>query len=89
MSIRADYRANAEDCLRKAQMAPHAQEKPFWLNLAQSWLQLAQYSTQNRAEIDINEPGIGPNDTEPGATALRQTTRAAAPHPRNPRAADC
>jgi hypothetical protein len=58
MSSRPDYRANAEECLRKAQTAPNEEEKPFWLNLAQSWLQLAQYSTQNRAEIDTNETGI-------------------------------
>jgi putative IMPACT (imprinted ancient) family translation regulator len=56
MSSKQDYRANAEDCLRKAQTAENEEEKPFWLNLAQSWLQLAQYSTQKRAEADTNKP---------------------------------
>jgi hypothetical protein len=63
MSTKAEYRANAEDCLRKAQNAQHEQEKPFWLNLAQSWLQLAQYSTQNRLKLDVNKAGIGLNES--------------------------
>jgi hypothetical protein len=74
MSTKTDYRANAEDCLRKAQTAQHEQEKPFWLNLAQSWLQLAQYSTQSRPRNDLNTPNLGPNHLEEGAPALRQRT---------------
>jgi hypothetical protein len=63
MSTKAEYRANAEDCLRKAQNAQHEQEKPFWLNLAQSWLHLAQYSTQNRLKLDVNKAGVGLNES--------------------------
>jgi hypothetical protein len=87
MSAKADYRANAEDCLRKAQTAQHEQEKPFWLNLAQSWLQLAQYSTQSRPKIDVNKPGIGPNELEQSAPALRQGIRTAASRHQSRRAA--
>jgi len=40
MSSNDLYRTNAESCLRLAQTA--RSDKPFWLNLAQSWLQLAE-----------------------------------------------
>ncbi len=42
MSSTERYRTNAEDCLRKARTIENDHEKPFWLNLAQSWLQLAE-----------------------------------------------
>jgi putative IMPACT (imprinted ancient) family translation regulator len=41
-SFNAEYRTIAEDCLRKAKAVEDDAERPFWLNLAQSWLQLAQ-----------------------------------------------
>jgi putative IMPACT (imprinted ancient) family translation regulator len=42
MSSNEQYRTNAEDCLRKARALENDRDKPFWLNLAQSWLQLAE-----------------------------------------------
>ena len=79
MSTKAEYRANAEDCLRKAQNAQYEQEKPFWLNLAQSWLQLAQYSTQNRLKLDVNKAGIGLSESS------AQAARGACPSRRHKR----
>ena len=41
------YRTNAEDCLRMAQTVENDRDKSFWLNLAQSWLQLAEHSVRS------------------------------------------
>ena len=44
MSSNVLYRTNAEDCLRMAQTVENDRDKSFWVNLAQSWLQLAERS---------------------------------------------
>jgi hypothetical protein len=49
MSSQELYRTNAEDCLRKAQTVRDESDRPFWLNLAQSWLQLAEQSAQSNS----------------------------------------
>jgi hypothetical protein len=46
MSASDEYRSNAESCLRMAQTVQNLQDKPFWLTLAQSWLQLAENSAR-------------------------------------------
>ena len=51
-----EYRTIAEDCLRKARTVANDSEKPFWLNLAQSWLQLAQHSKRPTVDIETDEP---------------------------------
>ncbi len=50
MKANNDYRSNAEDCLRMAQTADNEHDKPFWLTLAQSWLQLAEHSARSGGE---------------------------------------
>jgi putative IMPACT (imprinted ancient) family translation regulator len=45
------YRSNAENCLRMAQTASNDRDRPFWLNLAQSWLQLAEHSARAGADL--------------------------------------
>jgi putative IMPACT (imprinted ancient) family translation regulator len=57
-AFNAEYRTIAEDCLRKAQTVENDDERPFWLNLAQSWLQLAQHSTRRRADIESEKPPV-------------------------------
>ena len=49
MSSISVYRSNAEECLRMARTAVSEQDRPFWLNLAQSWLKLAEVSARNDA----------------------------------------
>ena len=50
MSSNEQYRTNAEDCLRMARTVENDSERPFWLSLAQSWLQLAEkHSRVNRS----------------------------------------
>jgi hypothetical protein len=56
MSSNEYYRTNAEDCLRMAQAARDDRDKPFWLNLAQSWLQLAEHSTSGRQTEVVRLP---------------------------------
>jgi hypothetical protein len=34
-------------------------DKPFWLNLAQSWLQLAEHSARSGAEVETSETRAG------------------------------
>jgi hypothetical protein len=46
MSSNEFYRTQAEDCLRMARSVQNDRDRPFWLNLAQSWLQLAEHSSR-------------------------------------------
>jgi len=42
------YREQANDCLRRADSDTNENDKPLWLTLAQSWLQLAEVSSDVR-----------------------------------------
>ena len=44
MSTIERYRAHAHDCLRRAHTDANEHDKPLWLTLAQSWLQLAEHA---------------------------------------------
>jgi hypothetical protein len=43
MSTIERYRAHAHDCLRRAHTDANDCDRPLWLTLAQSWLQLAEH----------------------------------------------
>jgi putative IMPACT (imprinted ancient) family translation regulator len=58
-AFNTEYRTIAEDCLRKAQIVQNDEEKPFWLNLAQSCLQLAQNSIGRSADVEADDPPVG------------------------------
>ena len=45
------YRTNAEDCLRLASTDQNESDKPLWVTLAQSWLQLAEHADRINSEI--------------------------------------
>jgi hypothetical protein len=38
------YRAHAHDCLQRAHTDRNERDRPLWLTLAQSWLQLAEHA---------------------------------------------
>jgi hypothetical protein len=59
MSSSSVYRTNAEDCLRMASKARDQRDRPFWLTLAQSWLQLAEHSARADADLDAERSGVG------------------------------
>jgi hypothetical protein len=59
MSANNLYRNNAEDCLRMAQTA--ANDRPFWLTLAQSWLRLAERAAHGSSETQTQQPRVGSN----------------------------
>jgi hypothetical protein len=60
MSSTSLYRTNAENCLRMARTAQDERDKPFWLTLAQSWLQLAERSAPNDSIVrDFERPRVG------------------------------
>jgi len=44
MSTIERYRAHAHDCLRRAHTDTNDRDRPLWLTLAQSWLQLAEHA---------------------------------------------
>jgi hypothetical protein len=44
------YRAEADDCLRRADIDTNESDKPLWITLAQSWLQLAEDADNVRTE---------------------------------------
>jgi putative IMPACT (imprinted ancient) family translation regulator len=54
MSSNEQYRTNAEDCLRKARTLENDRDRPFWLNLAQSWLQLAEQRSRTHSSREPN-----------------------------------
>jgi hypothetical protein len=54
------YRTNAEDCLRMARTASDERDRPFWLTLAQSWLQLAERSAPSGSvDGEFERPRVG------------------------------
>jgi hypothetical protein len=44
------YRAEADDCLRRADI-DNENDKPLWITLAQSWLQLAEDADRISSEV--------------------------------------
>ena len=59
MSTSDEYRSNAESCLRMAQTVHNLQDRPFWLTLAQSWLQLAEHSKRGNGAFEQSRQGFG------------------------------
>jgi hypothetical protein len=51
------YRANAEDCLRMAKTTPDQRDRPFWLAMAQRWLQLAEQSARTGSDLAEEQQG--------------------------------
>jgi len=49
------YRAHAHECLRRAHADTNDNDKPLWLTLAQSWLQLAEHADRIADERDFDE----------------------------------
>ena len=50
MSTIEQYRAHAHDCLLRANSDDSDRDRPLWLTLAQSWLQLAEHADRVRGE---------------------------------------
>jgi hypothetical protein len=59
MAASDEYRSNAESCLRMARTVHNLQDRPFWLTLAQSWLQLAEQSACGDGEREQSRQGMG------------------------------
>jgi hypothetical protein len=55
MRIIEQYRAHAHDCLRRAHADTNENDRPLWLTLAQSWLQLAEHADRIGGESDVEE----------------------------------
>jgi hypothetical protein len=54
------YRAHAHDCLLRANSDENDRDRPLWLTLAQSWLQLAEHADRVRGghgTVDIDLVG--------------------------------
>ena len=45
------YRAQADDCLRRADTDTNENDKPLWVTLAQSWLQLAEDADRISSDV--------------------------------------
>jgi hypothetical protein len=45
------YREQADNCLRLADTDTNENDKPLWLTLAQSWLQLAEQADQISSDV--------------------------------------
>lgn len=57
MSTIDQYRAHAHDCLQRAHTDENEGDKPLWLTLAQSWLQLAEHA--DRADRAVRGEDAG------------------------------
>jgi hypothetical protein len=44
-------RAEADDCLRHADIDTNESDRPLWATLAQSWLQLAEQADQLSSDV--------------------------------------
>ena len=55
MSTIERYRAHAHDCLRRAHTDANESDKPLWLTLAQSWLQLAEHADRVHGERESED----------------------------------
>jgi putative IMPACT (imprinted ancient) family translation regulator len=61
------YRAHAHDCLRRAHADSNENDKPLWLTLAQSWLQLAEHADRFSGEVhsvEQDEVHLAETETE-------------------------
>jgi putative IMPACT (imprinted ancient) family translation regulator len=56
MTTIEQYRANAENCLRRASADDNEHGKPLWITLAQSWLRLAEHADRINSEIRDGKP---------------------------------
>ena len=45
------YREQADDCLRQADIDTNENDKPLWVTLAQSWLQLAEDADRISSDV--------------------------------------
>jgi hypothetical protein len=50
------YRANAENCLRRASDDSNEHGNALWVTLAQSWLRLAEHADRINSEIKDGVP---------------------------------
>jgi hypothetical protein len=50
------YRANAENCLRRASDDSNEHGNALWVTLAQSWLRLAEHADRINSEIRDGKP---------------------------------
>jgi hypothetical protein len=62
MSTIDEYRTHAEDCLQRARADRNERDKPLWVTLAQSWLQLAEHA--DRVGSDVKSAGPDMRDPE-------------------------
>ena len=50
------YREQAHNCLRRADIDANENDKPLWVTLAQSWLQLAEDA--DRISSDVRDAAL-------------------------------
>jgi hypothetical protein len=61
MSSANEYRDIAQDCLRMAVIAEDERDRPLWVTMAQSWIQLAEHVSRLNIGSDADDPsGITP-----------------------------
>jgi len=56
-----EYRDIAQDCLRMAVIAEDERDRPLWVTMAQSWIQLAEHVSRLNLTAE-SEPASGDND---------------------------
>ena len=55
MGSAKEYRVIAQDCLRMAVIADDERDRPLWVTMAQSWIQLAEHVARLNTELESEE----------------------------------
>jgi hypothetical protein len=65
MSSANEYRDIAQDCLRMAVIAEDERDRPLWVTMAQSWIQLAEHVS--RLNLAPEQDGVAGDSDNNGA----------------------
>jgi hypothetical protein len=59
MGSAKEYRVIAQDCLRMAAGAEDERDRPLWVTMAQSWMQLAEHVSRMNIDLEPVHSDVG------------------------------
>ena len=63
MGSASEYRVIAQDCLRMAASTENQRDRPLWVTMAQSWIQLAEHVSRMNIDLEaehlVDDPAGG------------------------------
>ncbi len=73
MGSAKEYRVIAQDCLRMAAGAEDERDRPLWVTMAQSWIQLAEHVS--RMNIDLEAEHLADDNSGGEVIVLADRTQ--------------